>query len=70
VKDTGLSIKQEIVDKLNENKEYTTFDNESGINKDGIGLGLTICRSLISRLSPVGELNIESTLGKGSCFSF
>lgn len=40
------------------------------MNKEGIGLGLTICRSLIGRLGPSGELNIESEIGQGSVFSF
>ena len=65
-----MGIKQEILDKLNENKEYTTFDTENGMNKEGIGLGLTICRSLIARLGPTGQLLIESEVGKGSVFSF
>ena len=28
-------------------QEYATFDNKKGQNKDGIGLGLNICKSLI-----------------------
>lgn len=65
-----MGIKKDILDKLNENKEYTTFDNEKGMNKEGIGLGLSICRSLIARLGPTGKLHIESEVGKGSLFSF
>ena len=63
VKDTGIGIKKEILEKLNQNKEYTTFDNEKGMNKEGIGLGLTICRCLIGRLGPTGNLLIESEYG-------
>ena len=28
-------------------QEYATFDNKKGQNKEGIGLGLNICKSLI-----------------------
>ena len=30
------------------------------MNKEGIGLGLTICRFLIGKLGPTGNLLIES----------
>ena len=45
-------MKAEIVNKLNENIAYSTFDNEIGVNKEGIGLGLTICRKLVNLLGP------------------
>ena len=51
--DTGLVIKQEILNKLNKNIAYSTFDNDQGVNKEGIGLGLTICRKLIGLLVSV-----------------
>lgn len=58
------------MNKLNENIAYSTFDNDKGVNKEGIGLGLTICRKLVALLGPSDNLIIISELGKGSCFSF
>ena len=40
------------------------------MNKEGIGLGLTICRCLIGRLGPTDKLLIKSEVDKGSKFSF
>jgi len=42
VKDTGIGIKPEILPLLA--KPYKTFDTEEGLNKQGIGLGLIICK--------------------------
>ena len=39
-----------------------------GVNKEGIGLGLTICRRFVALLGPSNNLNITSEIGKGSCF--
>ena len=63
-------MKPEILEKLNKNIAYSTFDNDRGVNKEGIGLGLTICRKLAGLLGPYNDLHITSELGKGSCFSF
>ena len=41
-------MKQEIIDKLF--KDYSTFDNKEGMNKQGIGLGLGICRQVVNLL--------------------
>lgn len=46
-----------------------TFDNE-GINKQGIGLGLNICKKIVSLLGPFDKLFIESKLGIGSTIEF
>ena len=35
-------------------------------SKDGIGLGLTICKKLIDQLE--GEISVTSELGKGTTF--
>ena len=61
--DTGLGIKPEILEKLNKNIAYSTFDNERGVNKEGIGLGLTICRKFVGLLGPYSDLMITSEIG-------
>ena len=52
MKDTGLGMKPEILEKIQQKQTYTTFDNEMHMNKEGIGLGLNICRKLIELIGP------------------
>jgi two-component system, sensor histidine kinase and response regulator len=64
VRDTGPGIPQE--------KMKTLFEkfNRLGAEKtniEGTGIGLNICRNLIDLMN--GSLNVESEIGKGSCFS-
>jgi two-component system, sensor histidine kinase and response regulator len=64
VRDTGPGIPQE--------KMKTLFEkfNRLGAEKttiEGTGIGLNICRNLIDLMN--GSLNVESEMGKGSCFS-
>ena len=40
------------------------------MNKQGIGLGLNICKKLIGLLGPKEKLFISSEEGKGSKFGF
>ena len=40
------------------------------MNKQGIGLGLSICKKLIGLLGPSSELFISSEFGKGAKFGF
>ena len=66
VKDTGIGIKQEDLGKL-----FTKFDRleeKRNRNIEGTGLGLNISRMLLGMMG--SELEVESTYGKGSCFSF
>lgn len=66
VKDTGIGISAE--------QQSRIFDGftqaEASITRrfGGTGLGLVICRQLVSLMG--GELLLSSELGKGSCFSF
>jgi K+-sensing histidine kinase KdpD len=39
--DTGSGIPSEVIPHLF--KEFGTFDNEDGVNNQGVGLGLCIC---------------------------
>ncbi len=68
VKDSGVGIKKEILDKLC--TPYATFDTDGGLNKYGIGLGLNICKKLISLLGPKEILNITSEYMIGTKISF
>jgi signal transduction histidine kinase len=67
ITDTGIGIKKEDMDKL-----FTKFGKlESGINvpsTQGTGLGLYISKNIVELSG--GKIWVESTLGKGSKFSF
>lgn len=50
---------------------YGRIDDYSGLNKGGIGLGLTICKTLHSKLCPNGgQIEVDSEYGLGSIFWF
>ena len=38
------------------------------MNKNGIGLGLVIAKQIIEQFN--GEINVSSTIGKGTTFTF
>lgn len=40
------------------------------MNKNGVGLGLTICKRLVTFLGPSDTIEVESEVAKGSVFSF
>lgn len=48
---------------------YGTF-NKHGLNKNGVGLGLVICKKIASQLCKSREMIVESYEGEGSTFSF
>lgn len=67
--DTGLGISKEVLPKLMQ--PYCTFDNKSvKVNKNGIGLGLFICKSIVQFLGPNDELFIYSEEDKGTKIGF
>lgn len=70
VADSGIGIRHEDICKLF--KLFGRLDTPKGINKAGIGLGLTISKMLSQMLSPAYPegLCVKSEYGKGSCFSF
>ena len=70
VEDSGIGIRSEDICKLF--KLFGRLDTPKGINKAGIGLGLTISKMLSQMLSPSYPegLCVKSEYGKGSCFSF
>ncbi len=66
VLDKGSGIDKDVIDRL---RNGITMDTVSGTaNEVGTGLGLILCREFIGKHG--GTLDIESTPGKGSCFSF
>ncbi len=67
VSDTGIGISDDILSSiLTTNKN---IESKTGVrNEKGTGLGLTICKDLISRHN--GTLYAENKTGKGSIFSF
>jgi two-component system, sensor histidine kinase and response regulator len=63
VKDTGIGMAKNDVDKFMQNK---FFSNEGTNNEIGTGLGLIICKDFIYENN--GTLNIETKVGEGSMF--
>ncbi|MCR5687617.1 MAG: response regulator [Lachnospiraceae bacterium] len=66
VKDTGIGIRPEDMEKLTE--EYCRFDEKRNRRIEGTGLGLSITSELLELMG--SHLNVESTYGAGSEFSF
>ena len=65
VKDTGVGIDEDDYEKVFERFWQV---GESNRKKDGLGLGLAICKELIERHN--GRIWVESTPGEGSDFKF
>lgn len=63
VSDTGCGISEEDRSKIF--SEFTRLSNAQG--EEGFGLGLAITLKLVQLLN--GSIDVQSTLGKGSCFS-
>ena len=66
VQDTGAGIPPERLDSIFE--LFNQVDNSSNRLKGGTGLGLAICRHLSKMMG--GRIDVRSTQGKGSTFSF
>ena len=64
VRDTGVGIAKEHLDHIFD--EFAQFHNEIRNHDEGWGLGLPICRRLITALG--GDLSVESKPGLGSNF--
>lgn len=64
VKDTGIGIGEEFLDKV-----FQAFERDKGVNATGIqgtGLGLSITKSIVEMMG--GKISVESELGKGTEF--
>ena len=64
--DTGIGIPEDKIDKIFESFSQSSSDTTRKYG--GTGLGLTITKKLIELQN--GQINVESTLGKGSNFHF
>jgi signal transduction histidine kinase len=66
IKDQGIGIEKELQEKIFDR----FYQVDSNLNKqyDGVGLGLAIVKSYTELLG--GKIWVESSLGKGSTFSF
>jgi PAS domain S-box-containing protein len=66
VKDEGVGINPENLDKLFKSNDFLTTYGTSG--EKGTGLGLLLCKEFVDKHS--GKIWVESELGKGSEFKF
>ncbi len=64
--DNGIGIEQSLLDSLFD--PFTQADGSSSRRFGGTGLGLTICKYLVDQMD--GLLDVDSTLGQGSLFTF
>ncbi len=65
VKDTGIGIKKENLDKIF--TKFERLDLEKNITIEGTGLGLAITKKLVELMH--GKIVVDSTYGKGSNFT-
>ena len=59
IEDTGPGIESEKLRLLF--KAFGKIENNEGLNKNGIGLGLMISKDIVEKMQ--GNIKIESTLG-------
>ncbi len=66
IRDTGIGIKEEDLQKLF--TQFERIEESRNRNIEGTGLGMNITKSLLQRMG--SDLLVESTYGEGSCFGF
>lgn len=66
VKDTGMGIREEDIDKLS--VSFERLDEQKNRNIEGTGLGMSIVKSLLELMG--SRICVESTYGEGSLFYF
>ena len=66
VKDTGIGIREEDMDKLFES--FERIEERRNRNIEGTGLGMSIVTKLLEMMG--SRLSVESVYGEGSVFSF
>ncbi len=65
VKDTGIGIARENLNKIFD--KFKIFDVTKSYGKEGNGLGLAICKQLVTLMG--GEILVDSEVGKGTTFT-
>lgn len=65
VSDTGCGIRPENLDRVFE-PFFTTKQHESRLDRGGVGLGLHVCRQLMTEMG--GSIQVESKAGVGTTF--
>ena len=63
VKDTGSGIAPEFLAHI-----FDTYASKDAEHQQGFGLGLALCKIIVEKLG--GTIHVESSLGKGSTFTF
>ena len=66
VKDSGMGISEENINKLFNARE--NFQSIGKSSRKGVGVGLILCKDLVERNG--GRMYVESTVGQGSTFYF
>jgi len=66
VADTGIGMTPEQLDKVFD--EFTQADDSTTREFGGTGLGLAICKKFAELMN--GRIDVESTPGEGTCFTF
>jgi len=66
VEDTGIGISEIDLTKLF--KFFSSLETSRDINREGMGLGLTISKMILRQLK--GDISVKSELKKGSVFTF
>lgn len=65
--DTGMGMKESELKTILEYKDFNMLSSTMQINQGGSGLGLSITKCISEMLNH--RIEVESTYGKGSCFS-
>ena len=66
IEDTGVGMKEDDLQRLFKN--FGKLEDYQLINKGGLGLGLTISKTICELLG--GSISVDSKLGVGSRFTF
>lgn len=64
VQDFGCGMSQESVSKLF--IDFNTIEENASLNRNGVGLGLSICKQLIEQMG--GSVKVDSQVGEGTQF--
>ncbi len=63
VTDTGSGISPDFIEHI-----FDTYASKDAEQQKGFGLGLALCKIIVEKMG--GDISVESTVGKGSTFSF